>query len=96
MEDSPPLRDCPTRTNGAEALFAHKVTQGVCQDRQRNRYHKCYTCGFNNARVAIHGLPTLMREASLGVRDAAPEAGGVQAEFVASEPVLAPGFVEIT
>ena len=50
-------RICPTRTNGAEVLFTHKVTVEQCQDRQRGRYHKCYTCAFNNGWVASNGLP---------------------------------------
>ncbi|MFT7676793.1 MAG: hypothetical protein ACI8QC_000769 [Planctomycetota bacterium] len=42
-------RVCPTRSDGTEILFAHKVTQAKCQDRQRGQYHKCYTCEHNNA-----------------------------------------------
>lgn len=53
------LRSCPTRIDGAPVLFAHKVSAGQCQDRQRGRYHKCFTCAFNNAYVAVHGLPTM-------------------------------------
>jgi hypothetical protein len=50
-------RVCPTRTDDRPALFAHKVNQAQCQDRQRGRYHKCYTCVFNNAWVASKGRP---------------------------------------
>ena len=50
-------RVCPTRIDGGAALFAHRVTLDQCQDRQRGRYHKCFTCVYNNAYVAIHGLP---------------------------------------
>ena len=50
-------RVCPTRIDGAVALFAHRVTQEQCQDRQRGRYHKCFTCAYNNTYVALHGLP---------------------------------------
>ena len=50
-------RVCPTRTDGAAALFAHRVSQQACQDKQRGRFHKCYTCAFNNAYVAENGLP---------------------------------------
>ncbi len=46
------VRVCPTRTDGVEILFAHKVTLGQCQDRQRGQYHKCYTCAHNNTRTA--------------------------------------------
>jgi hypothetical protein len=51
-------RVCPTRIDGAVALFAHRVTVDQCQDRQRGRYHKCFTCVYNNPYVAIHGLPS--------------------------------------
>ena len=51
------LQMCPTRLDGHAVLFAHKVTQGQCQDRQRGHYHKCFTCAFNNAFVAKNGRP---------------------------------------
>ena len=51
------LQVCPTRVDGAAALFAHKVTAAQCQDRQRGHYHKCFTCAFNNAFVAKNGRP---------------------------------------
>jgi hypothetical protein len=38
-------------------LFAHKVSAGQCQDRQRGQYHKCFTCAYNNVYVAKHGRP---------------------------------------
>ena len=38
-------------------LFAHKVSAGQCQDRQRGHYHKCFTCVHNNAYVAKNGRP---------------------------------------
>lgn len=50
-------RVCPTRADGRAALFAHKLTVAQCQDRQRSRYHKCFACRYNNAYVAVHGLP---------------------------------------
>lgn len=55
----PKLQLCPTRIDGQPLLFAHKVTRGQCQDRQRGQYHKCFTCAFNNAYVQKHGEPTL-------------------------------------
>jgi hypothetical protein len=58
------LQQCPTRTDGAAVLFAHKVTQAQCQDRQRGSYHKCFTCAFNNAHVAKHGRPVPVPAAS--------------------------------
>ena len=48
-------RVCPTRIDERPVLFAHKVSAGQCQDRQRGRYHKCYTCVHNNAQVAARG-----------------------------------------
>jgi hypothetical protein len=57
------LQLCPTRIDRAAVLFAHKVTQAQCQDRQRGQYHKCFTCAYNNAYVSLHGKPA---------RDAAP------------------------
>lgn len=58
-ETNPGLQLCPTRIDGAPALFAHKVTQAQCQDRQRGQYHKCFTCAFNNAYVAKNGKPAV-------------------------------------
>jgi hypothetical protein len=49
------LHACPTRIDGAPVLFAHKVTQSQCQDRQRGHYHKCFTCVHNNALRAPNG-----------------------------------------
>jgi hypothetical protein len=49
------LQVCPTRIDGHPVLFAHKVTQGQCQDRQRGHYHKCFTCIYNNAYRAGKG-----------------------------------------
>ncbi len=51
------MRLCPTRTDGRAALFAHKVSQGRCQSRQRGQYHKCFTCSYANAYVAKFGMP---------------------------------------
>ena len=51
------LHLCPTRIDGAPALFAHRVSNGQCQDRQRGQYHKCFTCAWNNVFVALHGRP---------------------------------------
>jgi hypothetical protein len=47
------LQMCPTRIDGHRVLFAHKVTPGQCQDRQRGHYHKCWTCAHNNALVKV-------------------------------------------
>jgi len=48
-------RVCPTRVDGADALFAHKVTADKCHDRQRARYHKCYACVFNRETMGSAG-----------------------------------------
>jgi hypothetical protein len=49
---------CPTRIDRTPVLFAHKVSNGQCQDRQRGHYHKCFTCAWNNTWVAARGTPT--------------------------------------
>ena len=51
------LHVCPTRIDRTPVLFAHKVSNGQCQDRQRGHYHKCFTCAWNNAWVAARGAP---------------------------------------
>jgi len=53
------LQMCPTRIDGHTVLFAHKVTQGQCQDRQRGQYHKCWTCVHNNALAGKNGHAAL-------------------------------------
>ena len=69
------LRQCPTRIDGSGVLFAHRVSKGQCQDRQRGRYHKCFTCAYNNAYVAVHGPPPEV-EASKEIPEAAKVAVG--------------------
>ncbi len=51
------MRQCPTRADGAHALFAHVIDEATCQVRQRGHYHKCPTCTHYNARDGhpIHG-----------------------------------------
>ena len=53
------VRVCPTRIDGETALFAHKVTLDQCSDRQRGRYHKCYTCAHNHSYAVVYGQPAL-------------------------------------
>ena len=60
-----PIRVCPTRVDHTPALFAHVVTEGHCQSRQRSLYHKCFTCAYNNDYVSKNGLPP---EPSVGPR----------------------------
>jgi hypothetical protein len=55
----PKLRVCPTRIDGTPVLVAHKVDGTKCQARQRERYHKCFTCAWNNSYVASHGEPVV-------------------------------------
>jgi len=52
------MRECPTRADGTNALFAHVVSAATCQERQRRHYHKCPTCGFYNARLGLSPAPT--------------------------------------
>jgi hypothetical protein len=47
------MRECPTRADGTNALFAHVIGVATCQQRQRQHYHKCPTCSFYNARVGL-------------------------------------------
>jgi hypothetical protein len=51
------LHLCPTRIDRTPVLFAHRVSNGQCQDRQRGHYHKCFTCVWNNSWVSAHGKP---------------------------------------
>ena len=52
MNENPPgLQLCPTRIDAAPVLFAHVVSPQMCQQRQRDSYHTCFTCVHNNAQV---------------------------------------------
>lgn len=51
---------CPTRTDGHSVLFAHSITPGMCQDRQRGHYHKCFACVHNNARANGNGSVAIL------------------------------------
>jgi hypothetical protein len=62
------MRECPTRADGTDALFAHVIGAATCQQRQREHYHKCPTCSFYNARAGLtpaqvngHASPTARR-----------------------------------
>ncbi|MBK8180195.1 MAG: hypothetical protein IPK67_15170 [Planctomycetes bacterium] len=62
---------CPTRVDAAPVLFAHTVTVPMCQQRQREHYHKCFTCAHNNAlssvrRVAPEVLARLEKPRRVG------------------------------
>lgn len=43
-------RQCPTRAEGEQPLFQHRVTVSQCQSKQRGLYHKCFTCMHANDR----------------------------------------------
>jgi len=44
---------CPTRVDGEPVLFAHMITVPICQQRQRDHYHKCPTCVHSNVLAPI-------------------------------------------
>lgn len=70
MPNIPPgMRECPTRADGVEALFAHVIRVSACQELQRGFYHKCPTCRHYNARVGT--APS--RNGSARESKAAPE-----------------------
>lgn len=37
-------RACPTRLDGGDPLFQHRVTASQCATKQKAQYHKCFTC----------------------------------------------------
>ena len=45
---------CPTRVDDHPALVAHRITEAMCQARQREHYHKCPTCVHRNE---LNGTP---------------------------------------
>ena len=47
---TPEARQCPTRPEGPQPLFQHRVTVNQCQSKQRGLYHKCFTCLHANDR----------------------------------------------
>lgn len=59
-------RECPTRTDGGDALICHLIDPGTCQERQRRHYHKCHTCAWQNATAlgTKHVLPPLREPTS--------------------------------
>ncbi len=78
-------RVCPTRIDGATALFTHKVTVPHCQDRQRGRYHKCFTCSYNNGFVAAKGPRPSAAPKRVGKKASVKEL--TKAAIKASDPV---------
>ncbi len=62
---------CPTRIDGEASLFAHQVTRSQCQARQRDCFHKCFTCAQNNAYAAAQKIANpapLAKQARVAVR----------------------------
>jgi hypothetical protein len=51
------------------------VSRGQCQDRQRGRYHKCFTCAHNNAYTAVNGTAATAQPAAAPARREAVRAG---------------------
>ena len=74
-------RQCPTRTDGQVALFMHRVTAAQCQSRQRGNFHRCFTCAYNNAYVAKHGLPPEAEVPAEGATAAAESSGAPKGEI---------------
>ena len=70
MAESTPaqgLNQCPTRIDGHSVLFAHMVTEPMCQKRQRDQYHKCFTCVHNNR---VRGTAPAIKELKKAELDA--------------------------
>ena len=69
-----PSRQCPTRVDHGDSLIAHSISVPLCAQRQREHYHKCYTC--------VHALngSTVSKKVALPERPApagvTPEGGG--------------------
>ncbi len=61
-DQDPQFRVCPTRIDSTRVLFAHKVATNKCQERQRELYHKCFTCAWNNNYVSANGAPQIAPE----------------------------------
>jgi hypothetical protein len=40
------MRHCPTLPGDERPLIAHSIVTGVCQQRQREFYHKCHRCVY--------------------------------------------------
>ena len=64
------LHSCPTRIDGTAVRFSHAVTSTMCQGRQREHYHKCFTCVHKNGYTA----PAISASASLAKLPEAPAA----------------------
>ena len=50
-------RTCPTRVVPGPPLISHQIKVAVCLKRQREYFHKCWTCAFSNRRVDLLAKP---------------------------------------
>jgi len=62
------LHFCPTRVDRTPVLVAHRVSMRQCQERQRGHYHKCFTCAWQNVRIAANGRPPEIEAAEAAER----------------------------
>lgn len=90
MNESPAdPRQCPTRQDGRQALFTHRVTEAECQSRQRGFFHRCFTCAYNNSWVARNGPPVSpapSRTPAEAAEPTEPSAFGVETGARSLEP----------
>lgn len=73
-----PTRQCPTRVNGGDPLIAHSISLPTCRKRQREHYHKCFSCAHAGAgeqlkRPELAKLPTEPRPAPIETAGATSE-----------------------
>lgn len=64
MNESELARTCPTRADGAPALFTHRIQTATCAGRQSSNYHKCFSCehfehGVAPVKASLPPLPEL-------------------------------------
>lgn len=66
-------RLCPNRSSGAHSLIAHWITPDTCLTRQRQGYHKCFTCAYRGlpAGAVLPDAPTRVFEPRAEVKVAA-------------------------
>jgi hypothetical protein len=58
------FRTCPTRVSPVLPVIAHRITAPTCQQRQRDFYHKCWTCLLAGRLVTRNGLAPLVAAAN--------------------------------
>jgi hypothetical protein len=79
-----PQRTCPTPRDATEPRFAHRISVSRCQDQQRNCFHKCYSCEWNNSYQALKARDERTKRPAR----ARPEQVPVQTPQVESLPEL--------